>query len=439
MRHDSDKAQIIEAGKEQSEALLDGIELAVYLLGRCKIYEKLYLSTAQKYDALSHLEKGLILLYTALMRFFARAMSLDGLGRIRKIINAVFSPDEFLELRKRCKDLAKRVDGDADNCERHLQNSARAAQTAESTRLKVMLPEFHRSLDALNQRSEKEETSMILTWTSQIPYEDDHDKVRRNCTPGTGQWLLKHDRYLEWQNSPRSILLWLKGSAGAGKTYLMSTVIDHIKTLLQTKSKSEGFAYFYCNYVNVSGNQRPLSVLHSCIKQLSLSEPGSSKFSIQPCLRQVYNDKFGAGFASNTINYAECKSLLETIVEAHSSITIVLDAIDECHEEERSDLIEALEELVKVPKRTVKILISSRPDDGLLNTFRRWPTVEIEATQNHNDIAMFVRDALEKDSSRRSRQERELLSDSLQDVIIQTLLKKSQGMCVATSFHIYRI
>ncbi|KAH8889900.1 hypothetical protein GQ53DRAFT_591978, partial [Thozetella sp. PMI_491] len=51
-------------------------------------------------------------------------------------------------------------------------------------------------------------------------------------------------------------------TAGAGKTFLTSKVIDHIESLLNYSQNHEGFAFFYCNR-NDDERRKPVSVLRS--------------------------------------------------------------------------------------------------------------------------------------------------------------------------------
>ena len=52
----------------------------------------------------------------------------------------------------------------------------------------------------------------ILKWTSIIPYEELHNAAKSGKTPGTGEWILQHDRFLQWRDSDSSNVLWLYGS-----------------------------------------------------------------------------------------------------------------------------------------------------------------------------------------------------------------------------------
>lgn len=52
----------------------------------------------------------------------------------------------------------------------------------------------------------------ILEWISPILYTKHHHIVKDDRTSGTCEWLLKHERFPQWENSGSSVILWLQGS-----------------------------------------------------------------------------------------------------------------------------------------------------------------------------------------------------------------------------------
>lgn len=59
--------------------------------------------------------------------------------------------------------------------------------------------------------------------------------------PGTGEWVLNHKSFREWEKVEESALLWLSGNPCCGKTVISSTLIDKLKA----KSEST-LIYFFC-------------------------------------------------------------------------------------------------------------------------------------------------------------------------------------------------
>ncbi len=64
-------------------------------------------------------------------------------------------------------------------------------------------------------------------------------------------------------------------------------VIDHVQDVLTRTPNHEGFALFYCNR-NEEARRKPLSVLQSCLRQLSTFERNPER--IQTKLRKLCNE-----------------------------------------------------------------------------------------------------------------------------------------------------
>jgi hypothetical protein len=102
---------------------------------------------------------------------------------------------------------------------------------------------------------------------SNVPVVTNHKLAGKGITPNTGEWLLLHKQYQEWRSSNESKILWLHRIrkflithspairvlisafiAGAGKTKLVSKVVDDLTSRLDDKSSNnEALAYFYCD------------------------------------------------------------------------------------------------------------------------------------------------------------------------------------------------
>lgn len=212
-----------------------------------------------------------------------------------------------------------------------------------------------------------QERNDILLWTSNIPYQYHHSTASKGRTEGTGEWLLKHQQFQEWKMSNDSMILWPHGirkcqvnpriqkcliergrSAGAGKTKLVSNVIDHIRSC----RRDCALAYFYCNR-NEDSRRDPENILRSFVKQLSLSE---DKEAILEALVEAYNKKRQDGFASNKLSVDECKILLLQLAQTYPQTVLVLDALDESQEDHRRYLLEVFNSLIS-ESRDIKILI----------------------------------------------------------------------------------
>lgn len=204
--------------------------------------------------------------------------------------------------------------------------------------------------------------------------------------------------------------------AGTGKTYITSKVIDEIRCSLESNTNDEGMAFFYCNR-NEPDRQDPLMVLRSFVRQLSTIS--NREGFMQKRLRQYYMQ---ARQRASEPTMADCKEFLLEFINLYPKTTLILDALDECDKQKRSLLIEALDYLLEKATRPVKIFISSRPDGDIRDSFKTRDNIEIQATDNRDDISRFVQTEITK------HRQWHKMSTELQHELIQTLQDRSQGM-----------
>lgn len=204
--------------------------------------------------------------------------------------------------------------------------------------------------------------------------------------------------------------------AGAGKTYLTSRVIDEIRDVLKSNPNHEGLAFFYCNRNEIE-RQEPLSVLRSFVRQLSTI--AHDEDSMQKNLRQLH---IQTRLKASELSMDICKGLLLEFINLYPKTTLILDALDECDTHKRGVLIEIFDYFLDHASRPVKIFISSRPDGDIKERFKSRANIEIQATDNQDDIATFVKSEITK--HRRWKK----ISPGLQAEIVETLQELSQGM-----------
>ncbi|KAJ7144588.1 hypothetical protein C8R44DRAFT_582826, partial [Mycena epipterygia] len=82
--------------------------------------------------------------------------------------------------------------------------------------------------------------------------------------PDTGGWLLESDSFKQWKSGTGGIL-WCRGMPGAGKTVLVSIIVDHLRTAQDCPNI--GVAAIYLNHKE-SDTHSPSSLLTSLWRQL---------------------------------------------------------------------------------------------------------------------------------------------------------------------------
>lgn len=189
-------------------------------------------------------------------------------------------------------------------------------------------------------------------------------------------------------------------------------VIDHVQRVLDSSPNHEGFAYFYCNR-NEKVRRQPLAVLQSYVRQLSTYERNPQH--MQTSLRKVCNEMEQKG---SDLSFDTCKQLLLESVNLYPRTTLVLDALDECDPDSRKRLVEAIEDLLSAAERPLKVFISGRPDRDIRDCFLYRPNIEIQTTDNQDDIKKFLDQNVKKHD----------WPESLLEKIKDTLWHNSEGM-----------
>lgn len=120
------------------------------------------------------------------------------------------------------------------------------------------------------------------------------------------------------------------------------------------------------------------------------------------------------------------RDALAVLADEFSEIYFVIDALDECEQDMREKIIEAVVEITR-DHRCVKAFITSRLETDIENLFRslQTPTVCIQARNTADDIRMYVNDSVKTlMASKKLR----IQDDQTRLKIIQTLVQKADGM-----------
>jgi hypothetical protein len=120
---------------------------------------------------------------------------------------------------------------------------------------------------------------------------------------------------------------------------------------------------------------------------------------------------------------------------AETSVTLIIDALDECVEESRHTILDCLFDIVDRFPNHVKIFISSRNyraiAERLMDGQRLVLDINVGAQENTEDINRFIRDKVERSGTTRFFSFN--LPPTLQREIILALQDRAHGMYVGTS------
>lgn len=138
----------------------------------------------------------------------------------------------------------------------------------------------------------------------------------------------------------------------------------------------------------------------------------------------MHNQKRQNAFASGKLKLKESQTILADLFQIYPQTTLVVDALDECDPETRSNFMNVLDRLIAESSKPVKILISSRRDRDIKHRFEDGPNLEIRAIDNQDDITMFVNHEITASESFWQ----DDIGSELKELICNTLVQKSGGM-----------
>ncbi|KAL7270606.1 hypothetical protein RUND412_006680 [Rhizina undulata] len=298
----------------------------------------------------------------------------------------------------------------------HVQNNNNTVINSGNTRININF-EGEQGRDA--------ERSKILEWISRVPFEEHHWFFRQLRQDGTGKWLLEKRDYIQWINSTSSIL-WLRGNAGAGKTTLVSFIIDSFKT---ERSINQAVTYFYCRN-GEKDRQDPVSILNTLVKQLSLI--ASPKGPLPQSVVSIFK---GHESKYEKLPLSASQKLIASLAESFAQTIIVIDALDECDKESRKQILNSLDIIRKSSTGVIKFFVTSRPADDIELKLEGVPNVYIHSSDNSGDIAAFVKAEVDKCVSEKSLL-RGSVKPELKEFVIEKLTSGADGMFLWVSLQI---
>lgn len=193
---------------------------------------------------------------------------------------------------------------------------------------------------AVRDRASAGQKAQLLNKICAVDYVLQHRDFIGMHQHGTGEWFLSDPKYQEWISSSDGTLF-CPGVPGAGKTMMAALVIEQLHRNL--RSDQQPVVFIYYNYKS-QGEQTLLHTLSTFLRQIISALPG-----IPAPVEDLYRH------APST---EEVKSMLAGILATLDSLTIVTDALDECHERTRFDVLEYVEGL-RVSNK-VRLLATSR-------------------------------------------------------------------------------
>ena len=257
----------------------------------------------------------------------------------------------------------------------------------------------------------------ILDWLAHPDPSKIHEIVRRdrNNQAKTGRWFLAGSAFMQFKNTPQSVL-WLHGDSGCGKSVLCSAVIDHILAVQSRDSRTE-LAYWYFSVTDKKRSSVD-SFLRALIVQLVHEYP----------IPSFLLDLWSAGkMGRKAPQKVDLQETIQRILVAEPSriYFIVIDAVDESDDTERAQLMQFVRSLALL-EADIHIFFTSRTNTvGIAKAMKETTSfydIAMEGQDTDLDISAHVTERLENDDTLTK------WSPDLRQLIKDTLIKDAGGM-----------
>lgn len=228
---------------------------------------------------------------------------------------------------------------------------------------------------------------------------------------GTCMWFLNHSHFQEWKKKETGPLL-VSADPGCGKSVLAKYLIDHV-----LPESSTVCYFFFKDQVQNTVRQALCALLHQLFSQ---------KPSLLVHAMKQY-DKDGAGLVNSTSSLWTVFG--NAVQDANAgSITIVLDALDECAESEVKDLMRYMETLIRNSESSdakLKLFMTSRPYEHVVLEIHSlsevFPRIRIPGEDESEAISQEVNCVIRYRVDRFAKEKR--LSDEIKTCLENWLLK----------------
>jgi NACHT domain len=255
---------------------------------------------------------------------------------------------------------------------------------------------------------------MLRQWLSAPDPFLKHQQVLKDHLAGTGLWFLEGEQYANWKTDDRSFL-WLYGIPGSGKSVLCSAIVEDLLDDCQN-DPGKAVAYYYFSFSS-SQDQSLEPMLRSLIMQLSekcLKAPKG--------LESLLPSEIGRRQPSHNTLLA----MLRTVIQALPYSYIVLDALDECKDDE--ELLKVIETVAAWEINSLHMIVLSRDQQDIRSCLEdfagRNDMISLQSSFVNEDIALYIRYRLLDDKKfRRWRNDNGILHE-----IETELMSKANGM-----------
>ncbi|CAI7575822.1 unnamed protein product [Penicillium discolor] len=392
---------------EQNSAAHDGLGAVPLAVRRLRVMERLIRPGKSEPTRISYHSDSLELvkdfedtavdLYKTILEFQIRLARQYSDNWAKRYGRDVFKADDWTGLISRIKSLEVKCTEIAQDLSRERIESALQVSEHNMQRgLQEVQQELKKTTRGIEQqtmmqsawRQTDEERKCVQLFRQSNSYENQKGRTAKRVLE-TGKWFLENDKFIDWRESEGPDLLWLSAKPGSGKSVLAKTIIDEGLAIL-SHQKQSAVCYFF--FKDISPYQRSaVSALSAILHQLFSAFPSLVKHALMSYhlngkeLLRLFDEMFRI----------LCQAAADPTV---GQVVCILDALDECNDEDRFSLIGAITNFYREANNSLsvedqpklKFLLTSRPYSHIHSQFhdlmKEAPTIHLSGDHESEKI-----------------------------------------------------
>jgi hypothetical protein len=374
------------------DALLDSSGYLADLLARCAFIEEQFYRGGG--PDLTSAEKGrsIVRVYVAILRYSAEIHRVQQFGKGRDIVESITAvrSQQLAQLKISIKEEESQLHLWL-VLDQHLRRKAEAESIlTRIDKLMVGIKKVREAVAMLN-----------LPSANNAFFDSFVDQHEDECLPGTRTELLRHVK--DWGRSSGRCIFWLSGMAGTGKSTIARTVARSFK-----EDGILGASFFFKRGEGDRGSAAKF--FPTIVRQLAVRIPQM----ITGIQRALEDDPAVPG---KSLREQFDKLMLRPLLavdEDHmvTPTVIVIDALDECEQQEDVEIIlELLPKVEKVTGLVIRFFLTSRPESPIRFGFDQIDQSNYQNTILQNldddvikhDIALYLKEGFSKIRQKRQR------------------------------------
>jgi len=346
---------VASSDNHQRAVLVTGIELALYMSNRLRVYLATYAGLSPSLAA-DNFRKALVSLNAHILGFLAHAIRVQRKRSAARVVQALWDSEDLTQFGERCDILCVRASEEARICD-----SERGEQWRESLDARLTnLEKIHHLEVGLANLQDKADLAKLVT-AREATYDSSAEGGLPKCLPGTRTDLLR--QIFDWIANPQGKrIFWLCGKAGIGKSTISRTIAKDLD-----EEGRLGASFFFKR--GRADRSHAKLFFPTIALQLADKLPGLGH-AIAAALKE------DSLLCERHMTKQFEKLLLQPMQSGLSGTTLpqdcflVIDALDECEDTEEIEiLLKLLKRIEDVMTARVRILVTSRPDPPLVAGF----------------------------------------------------------------------